>query len=237
VTIRAVLFDFDGTLWDSETAAFESWREAWAEFGLAFPLEVFAALLGTLGGLDPVAELERRLGRAIDRDDVRSRRWERKLELLDELRPRPGVERWLRDARSMELATAIVSTDDTSWITEGLRKIGLLDGWAFIECAEGDRDRAKPSPALYVSALARLDLAPHEAIAVEDSPNGIRSAKGAGLFCLAVANRVTRQLDLSAADLVIDSLEDLPLHELLTRFEQAEDDARAADRSDVGPEG
>jgi beta-phosphoglucomutase-like phosphatase (HAD superfamily) len=91
--------------------------------------------------------------------------------------------------------------------------LGLRDAFDFIECAEGDRRRAKPSPSLYLSALARLGLSADEAIAIEDSPTGIHAAKTAGIFCLGYANDVTRELDLSEADVVVDSLDDLPLAE------------------------
>lgn len=97
----------------------------------------------------------------------------------------------------------------------GLTILGLSDAFDFIECAEGDKSRAKPSPALYLSALARLALSAEDAIAIEDSPNGIHAAKAAGLFCVGHANAVTRQLDLSEADIVVDSLDDLPLADVL----------------------
>jgi beta-phosphoglucomutase-like phosphatase (HAD superfamily) len=74
---------------------------------------------------------------------------------------------------------------------------------------------AKPSPALYLTALDRLGLSANEAIAIEDSPNGIRAAKAASLFCLAYANAVTRRLDLHEADVVVESLDDLPFDDLL----------------------
>jgi HAD superfamily hydrolase (TIGR01509 family) len=131
------------------------------------------------------------------------------------LKPRPGIINYIREARRRGLAVAIVSTDDTEWIMTGLTILGLEDAFDFIECAEGDRTRAKPSPALYLSALDRLALSADEAIAIEDSPNGVRAAKGAGLFCVGYANAVTRQLDLSDADVVVDSLDDLPLSDVL----------------------
>ena len=86
----------------------------------------------------------------------------------------------------------------------------LQDAFDFIECAT----RAKPSPALYLSALRRLNLSYEEAVAIEDSPNGVRAAKAAGVFCVCYANAVTRRLDLSEADVVVDSLE-LPFSEVL----------------------
>jgi beta-phosphoglucomutase-like phosphatase (HAD superfamily) len=67
---------------------------------------------------------------------------------------------------------------------------------------------------LYVEALERLGVGPEEAIAFEDSPNGVAAAKAAGIFCVAVPNSVTARLDLSHADLVVESLGDLPLDEL-----------------------
>jgi HAD superfamily hydrolase (TIGR01509 family) len=216
--IRALFFDFDGTLWDSEEAGFQSWHEAFAEYGVEFPLEIYASFLGTLGGRDPLDELEQLTGRPIeDRQALADRRWQRKMDLLGQLTPRPGIRDYLREAKRLSLAVAIVSTDDIAWITNGLELMDLKADWAFIECAEGDPRRAKPSPALYLSALARLRLRPSAAIAIEDSPNGIAAAKAAGIFCVAVPNSVTRQLDLSQADLLVPDLSRLPLTDLLIR--------------------
>jgi putative hydrolase of the HAD superfamily len=97
----------------------------------------------------------------------------------------------------------------------GLTILGLSDAFDFIECAKGDKSRAKPSPALYLSALDRLALSAEEAIAIEDSPNGIHAAKSARLFCVGYANAVTRQLDLTEADVVVDALDNLPLSDVL----------------------
>jgi beta-phosphoglucomutase-like phosphatase (HAD superfamily) len=73
----------------------------------------------------------------------------------------------------------------------------------------------KPDPALYQAVVESFALQPQQAIALEDSPNGIAAAKRAGLFCVAVPNPLTRQLSLAHADLQVDSLADLPLEQLL----------------------
>jgi HAD superfamily hydrolase (TIGR01509 family) len=211
VAIKALLFDYDGVLWDSEVAALESWRETYAEYGQDIAFDDFVTRLGTVGGVDLVAELERLVGTPLDHEAVKRRRWARKMELVRQLKPRPGILDYIAGARDRGLAVAVISTDDSEWIMTGLTILGLQDAFHFIECAEGDMTRAKPSPALYLSALQRLALSEDEAIAIEDSPNGIRSAKEAGLFCLCYANAVTRQLDLSEADVVVDSLADPPL--------------------------
>ncbi|MPZ70941.1 MAG: HAD-IA family hydrolase, partial [Actinobacteria bacterium] len=87
--------------------------------------------------------------------------------------------------------------------------------WACIHCADGDHAKAKPDPHLYLAALASLGLDADQAIAIEDSPNGVAAAKAAGLFCVAVPNPITATLDLSRADVILGSLEDMPLEELL----------------------
>ena len=76
--------------------------------------------------------------------------------------------------------------------------------------------QAKPAPDLYLAALHALGIDASEAVAFEDSPNGILDAKRAGLYCVAVPNLITAQLDLSKADLLVASLLDLPLEQLLT---------------------
>ncbi len=116
MSIRALFFDFDGTLWDSESVGFRSWTEIWSEYGIAFPLEVYATMLGTVGGLDPIEELERRVGHPLERASIQERRVTRQLELLAGLGPRPGIEDYLRDARAAGLSLAIVSTDAVGWV-------------------------------------------------------------------------------------------------------------------------
>jgi haloacid dehalogenase-like hydrolase len=146
LAIKALLFDFDGVLWDSEVAGLESWRETYAEYGQQLSLDRFATRLGTLGGADFIAELQRLAGTPLDLETVELRRWERKMELVRKLKPRPGILDYIAESRERGLCVALVSTDDTEWIMTGLNILGLRDAFDFIECAEGVRSLAKPSP-------------------------------------------------------------------------------------------
>jgi beta-phosphoglucomutase-like phosphatase (HAD superfamily) len=118
------------------------------------------------------------------------------------------------------LKRAIVSSSNRAWVDMHLERLEEAVGWDAICTADGDPTRAKPSPTLYLAALASLGVDADEAVAFEDSPNGVRAAKAAGVFCVAVPNEVTRDLGLeeAGADLVLDSLADLPPERLFARL-------------------
>ena len=78
---------------------------------------------------------------------------------------------------------------------------------------------AKPAPDLYIAVLECLGVSASEAVAIEDSPNGVIAAKQAGIRCVAIPNNITASLDLSHADLVLRSLSELTLPELLQRLQ------------------
>lgn len=214
--IKALLFDFDGVVIDTEVAAFQAWKEVYSEFGQELTLDDWASCLGTVGGFSPLARLTELLP-GVDLERVDERRWKRKLELLKSETLRPGLAAYLTDALEMGLRVAIVSSDTDEWITTNLTRIERLDGWALIKCANGDAKRAKPLPCLYEEALEELAISSSEAIAFEDSPNGIRAAKTAGLFCCVIPNPVTESLDLSGGDLQLSSFEDVPLEDIISR--------------------
>jgi beta-phosphoglucomutase-like phosphatase (HAD superfamily) len=211
--IEGLLFDFDGTLWDSETVVFEAYRRMYDDHGHSLSLNDWAAAVGTLDGFDPMADLEARLGRELDRATVDP--WDQVDDLMVGIDLRAGVRSWLGEAEDLGLSLGIVSSNDGSWIRHHAERLGILDTFAVVTAADGDIERAKPNPVLYREALAALGLEAASAVAIEDSPHGIAAAKGAGLFCLAVPNEVTRTLDLSAADLVIGSFEEMSVRELL----------------------
>ena len=216
--IRALLFDFDGTLVDSESVCLHAWEETYRSHGVELSFERWRRGIGTLNGFDELAHLEELLGQAVDRDAVDEEHRRRELELLAQEPLRPGVQAYLDRARERGLAVAIVSTSGPEWIARGLEHLGCSDCWHCVISANGDPVRAKPAPTVYLEALGELAVEAAEAIAFEDSPNGVKAARAAGIFCVAVPNDVTKRLDLSHADLVVDSLEALPLDTLLARL-------------------
>jgi HAD superfamily hydrolase (TIGR01509 family) len=217
--IRALIFDFDGLILDTEGPEYQSWSEIYREHGCQLDLDVWATCVGTSDVFDPYADLEARYGRPIDRERVRIARRRRNDELLALEALRPGIAGYVAEARERGLKLAVASSSKVPWVEGHLERLGIRPHFDHLSCYDGINP-AKPDPYLYRAALAALDVAADEAIAIEDSPNGVLAANRAGIFCIAVPNLLTAQLPLDHADMRLGSLEDLPLEDLLARLEE-----------------
>jgi HAD superfamily hydrolase (TIGR01509 family) len=217
VAVRALLLDFDGTMVDTESVDWRSWEEVFAQHGVEVPRDRFLLRIGTLNGPDELDELDALVEAPVDREAVQAARRARERELIADEPLRPGVDRLLEEAAELDLKVAIVSSSTRAWVQSHLERLAIEHHVALVHCADGDRDRCKPSPVLYLEALEQLGVRAGEAIALEDSTNGVAAAKAAGIFTVAFPNPVTSGSDLSGADLVVHSLEDVPLRSLLER--------------------
>jgi HAD superfamily hydrolase (TIGR01509 family) len=212
--IKALIFDFDGLILDTEGPEYQSWREIYQAHGCSLPLSKWAEGIGSSDTFDPYDDLSQRLGRPIDRAAVRAKQCTRFTELMANQSVLPGVERCIFEARELGLKLGLASSSSRSWVTGYLAQLGLEAYFDSIKCAD-DVERTKPDPALYLATLQALQVKAHQAIALEDSPNGVLAAKRAGIFCVAVPNAMTQQLSLALADLQILSLAELSLEKLL----------------------
>jgi HAD superfamily hydrolase (TIGR01509 family) len=213
--VRALLFDFDGTLLETESSSYGSWRELLAEHDYELTHDTWSAAVGTIDGVDPVELLETHLGAPVDRDALEDRQAALHREMLTEEVLRPGIQRIVDEAHARGVHTAIVTSASERWVREHLRRLDLEGDWEHIVAADGDPARAKPAPLLYHEALALLEVTADEAIAIEDSPHGVRAAKAAGLTCVAFTNPITETMDLDAADAVVADLDGVGLDGLL----------------------
>ena len=218
MAVRAFLFDFDGLILDTESAAREGWAWLYREHGHELPPEKWALMVGTIGGWDPMGHLETLVGEPLEAEALNELRSAHELSLLEVEVLRPGIAEYLAAAGRHGLKRAIVSSASRRWIDMHLERLERAIGWDAIVTADHDENRAKPRPTLYLEALDVLGVSPGEAVVFEDSPNGIRAAKGAGIFVVGIPNSVTQDLGLEEADLVVESLADLPPDELLARF-------------------
>jgi HAD superfamily hydrolase (TIGR01509 family) len=216
--VRALLLDFDGTMLETESSSYGSWRDLLAEHDYELTHDTWSAAVGTLGGVDPVALLERHLGAPVDRTELQDRQSALHREMLTEEVLRPGIQRLVDDARARGVHAAIVTSASERWVREHLRRLGLDRDWEDIVAADGDPARAKPAPLLYEEALALLGVSPAEGVAIEDSPNGVTAAKAAGLVAVAFPNPITERMNLDHADVVITDFDGLGLDGLLARL-------------------
>jgi HAD superfamily hydrolase (TIGR01509 family) len=215
--IEAVVFDFDGLIFDSETHEYETVRDLLAEHGVELPLEVWGTCVGREAGFfDPYAYLEECSGRRVDRQALAELRTRRFWERIQGEGPIPGVEEALRAARALGLRVGLASSSERAWVEGQLRRLGLLHYFDCVRTAD-DVERAKPEPDLYLSVLRCLGVSPRRAVAFEDSPNGALAARRAGLYCVVVPNRVTAALEFGEHDLRLESLLQAELADLLAR--------------------
>jgi HAD superfamily hydrolase (TIGR01509 family) len=225
--IEAVVFDFDGLVFDSETHEYETVLELFAEHGAELPLEVWGRCVGREPGFfDPYAYLAERTGAAVDREALEARRRGAFHARVAASGPIPGVEEALRAAKALGLRIGLASSSSREWVEPQLKRLGL---WHYFECVRTreDVERAKPDPELYRSVLRCLGVEPRRAVAFEDSPNGALAAVRAGMYCVVVPNPVTATLAFGEHHLRLESLMQAELADLLARIE-----AGAVDGSD-----
>jgi HAD superfamily hydrolase (TIGR01509 family) len=217
--IKALIFDFDGLILETEGPIYQSWVELYDSYGLSLSFSTWATIIGTYeAAFDPYIDLEHQVGRKLDWDELEPRRQARELSLIDTQPILPGVEACLADARRLGLRIGLASSSTCDWVQGHLTRLGLREYFQSVRVKE-DVLHTKPDPALYLAVLRDLDVPPEQALALEDSPNGILAAKRAGMLCVAVPNPLTRMLDLSQADLRLESLAEVGLEHLLKRLD------------------
>jgi HAD superfamily hydrolase (TIGR01509 family) len=215
----ALIFDFDGLLVDTESSALLAWREQFAVHELVFPLEVWHSYIGSQGSQEAMLAAVRAGG--IDFEDAELRgEWRARHNRIVSSEPlRAGVEAFLDEAAAAGAKFAVASSATRDWLDQQLGRLGILARFEVV-CAR-DNGRVKPAPDIYLAALAGLGVEASDAIAFEDSPNGITAAKAAGLYCVAVPNPVTADLPLGQADLRAESFTQISYAELVDRLRGA----------------
>ena len=202
--IAAVVFDMDGLLLESEDKWTLAETELFARYGKSFGLADKRALLGNAGDA-----LGRILERLLEQDGRGRELGEEVLGLvIDEVRrggvePMPGAVELLADLRG-RTRLAVASNSPRALVDLALARSGLADGWDAVVCGD-EVENLKPAPDVYLDACRRLGVDPEDAVALEDSPTGVASARAAGLRVIGIPSVPGVALE---ADLVADSLAD-----------------------------
>jgi len=209
MAFAAVLFDFDGVLVDTEWAIYDAWYRTFKANGHPLPLEVYTQCIGSdFATWSPKTHLEDLTGQGFDWHDLDARRQEEIVRDLHGAGPMPGVLALLDSLTELAMRRAVVSSSSHHWVDGWLGRLDLAERFETVVC-RGDAGKIKPAPDLYLEAARRLGLAPEECLVIEDSMNGVKSAKAAGMPVWVVPNRVTACLDFSTADAVFASLDEI----------------------------
>ncbi|MBY6038084.1 HAD family hydrolase [Fictibacillus nanhaiensis] len=217
--IKALVFDFDGTILDTETQHYNAFQELYKEHGTNLPLEVWGECIGTHSDFNPYEYLEKQIQKKLNHEELRSKKTEREIALILEQKPLPGIEDYLKAGKELGLKIGLASSSSRKWVLEHLERINLLPYFEVIKTAD-DVEKVKPDPALYLKAVEALGVKPEQAIAFEDSVNGSLAAKKAGLFCVAIPNSVTKHMTFGEVDHQMESVAELELSALLDLIER-----------------
>jgi HAD superfamily hydrolase (TIGR01509 family) len=207
--IAAVILDFDGTIIDTEWSEYVTVQAEFRRHGHDYPLAAFQAGVGRADGRHWSDHLVDVIGPRDDLEQIVARRRRAHHDLIATTEIRPGVLELLDRAERAAKALAVASSSPATWVERHLGQRDLLARFQVIATRDLV-ERAKPWPDLFLVAAHRLGVDPGQCLVIEDSHHGVTAAKAAGMTCVAVPNPVTEGTDLTAADLVIDSLAELP---------------------------
>ncbi len=200
----AVVFDFDGLVLDTEWCEYAAVAEAFRAHGEELSLDLWRTFIGSTDHPHWADILEEQLGHPVDRATVVPAKLRAARSCGSALDPLPGVVELIDALGAASVPLAVASSSPADWVLGHLGERGLVDRFAAV-CTGDEVARTKPDPALYLMACDRLGVEPARAVAVEDSVNGVRAARAAGMAVVAVPSSLTAGMDFSHADLVVES--------------------------------
>ncbi|MDP9410575.1 MAG: HAD family phosphatase [Actinomycetota bacterium] len=212
--LKALLFDLDGTLSNTDAVHFSTWIEVLRPYGIEVTRELYEERLSGRMDEDGVRDLlpdlsEEETDRLLEFEELRVR------QRASELGPLPGLRGLLEQGRRREVSLALVTNSTDEDAGEVLQPLGLNGAFDPIIYPK-DTDEDKPAAVPYEEALERLGVSPEEAVAFEDSVTGAKAAVAAGITTVGIASSNTPEELLDAGvELVVGDFMDPALHDLL----------------------
>jgi len=220
--LKALIFDFDGLILDTETPEVDIWTNIYAEHGFDFPFNDWVQTVGGYGvsNFDAAEHLSLLSQGRLDPASLRARHSQESLANIHAQPPLPGVMDMIRNAKSHGMKLAIASSSKHAWVDGHTKRLGIFDHFDRVICSDDvGVGRTKPNPDLFLLALDQLQVQRNEAVVFEDSPNGVKAANRAGVFVVAVLNPLTSRLNVAGANMTLRSMSELPFSDLLHKVQ------------------
>lgn len=207
---RALVFDFDGLIVDTEWVTYEVWRAFYREHDAELTIADWLRAVGHVGNYDPRHHLEALIGKSLDWCVLDEKLNGTIREAVASLSPMPGVRELMIEARAEGWRVGVASNSDRGWVLGGLERLGLV---ALVDAVRTRDDvvRHKPYPDVYLAVLDAMDADARRSIAFEDSAPGAEAARAAGLHVIAIPNMLTKHQDIPHAHQLYDSIEQFSL--------------------------
>jgi HAD superfamily hydrolase (TIGR01509 family) len=219
--LKALIFDFDGLILDTETPEYLAWKDIYQEHGYELPHEEWGKIVGGYGisSFDAAEHLALLSQGRLDSAAMRLRHSSESLARIHAQAILPGVLELIDAAKAHSLKLAIASSSPHAWVDNHAKRLGIFHHFDKVICADDvGVGRTKPNPDLFLLALKQLQIQKDAAVVFEDSPNGVLAANRAGIFVVAVPNHVTAMLNLDGANWIARSLMDVFLNELISKM-------------------
>ena len=218
--LKALIFDFDGLVLDTETPEYLAWQNIYQEHGFELSTEKWGSIIGGSGisCFEPSEELSLLTQGRLDSESLRLRHRSECHSAIACQSILPGVLDYIHEAKRLGLKLAIASSSPHSWVDAHTERLGIFHYFDVVICKDDvGAGRTKPNPDLFLLALDQLQVQKNEAVVFEDSPNGVKAANRAGVFVVAVPNPVTSLLVIEGANLILPSLSELTLSDLIRK--------------------
>ncbi|NWF64997.1 MAG: HAD family phosphatase [Chloroflexi bacterium] len=217
--LKALLFDFDGLILDTETPEVLVWQSIYKEHGFELPVDEWEKTVGGYGvsDFDPAKTLSLLSQRRLDPVSLRAR-YRLEADAIIHANPiLPGIMDMIHAGKKHGLKVAIGSSSPHSWVDAHTQRLGIYHYFDHIICQDDvPPGRTKPHPDIYLKALETLQVEKSQAVVFEDSPNGVLASRRAGVFVVAVPNPLTAKMGVQG-DLTVSSLAELTLQDLIDR--------------------
>lgn len=206
---KAVIFDFDGLLVDTEYAIYQSWVRVFEKYGHPLPLDLFNQCLGSgYTHWNPGEHLEKLTGLSFDWDSINAARQEEIVRDLENAGLFLGAEPLILSLWQRGVPMAVASSSSHRWVDSWLERLNIRKYFQAVVCRD-DGLAVKPAPDLFLRAAELLAMPASECLVFEDSQNGCIAAHTAGMPVIAIPNRVTETADFSVATCKINALSEM----------------------------